>query len=149
MDESNRNRENEEVEQAPKFGEEEPDVISARQQGAQDRPPVVEDEELYSLDEAYKRDEEIAQELTANEFNRPIKSAEKETEMKSEVKTGFGWLALVLAALSFFVMPIVLGAAGIIFGFIAKGRGADTLGNTAIIAGAISIVITLFIAPFV
>ncbi|WP_226036918.1 DUF4190 domain-containing protein [Aquibacillus saliphilus] len=149
MDESYRNQRNEEVEEAPKHGEEEPDVITARQQGAQDRPPIVEDEELYSLDEAYKRDEEMAQELTANEFNRPITSGEQETEMKSEVKTGFGWLAVILAVISFFIMPVILGAAGIIFGFVSKSRGADTLGNTAIIAGGISIVITLFVAPFV
>ncbi|MCT2537578.1 DUF4190 domain-containing protein [Aquibacillus koreensis] len=148
MDESYRNQRNEEVEDAPRFGEEEADVVAARQQGAQEHL-VVEDEELYSLDEAYKRDEEIAQELTANEFNRPMRAEEKETEMRSEVKTGFGWLAIILAALSFFVMPIIMGAAGIIFGFVAKGRGADTLGNTAIVAGAISIAISLFITPFV
>ncbi|MRH43106.1 DUF4190 domain-containing protein [Aquibacillus halophilus] len=147
MDESYRNERNEEVEKAPNFGGEEPDVVSARQQGAENVPPIVEDEELYSLDEAYK--EEFGQELTANEFNRPITSTEQETEMKSEVKTGFGWLAVILAVLSFFVMPIIFGAAGIIFGFVSRGRGADTLGNTAIIAGAISIVITLFVAPFV
>ncbi|MBM7569647.1 DUF4190 domain-containing protein [Aquibacillus albus] len=147
MDESYRKDRNEEVEEAPKFGEEEPDVTTGYQQGAQ--KPIVEDEDLYSLDEAYKRDEEVAQELTAGEFNRPIKADEQETEMKSEVRTGFGWLAIILAALSFFMMPVILGAAGIIFGFVSRNRGADTLGNTAIIAGAISIIITLFIAPFV
>lgn len=149
MDESYRNRRNEEVEEAPRFGGEEPGVISGRQQGAQDEPPIVQDEELWSLDEAYKRDEEIAQELTAEEFNRPMNTTEQPTEMKSEVKTGFGWLAVILAVLSYFIAPVILGAAGIIFGFVSKSRGADTLGNTAIIAGAISIIITLFIAPFV
>lgn len=150
MDESYRKERNDQVEEAPKFGEQkEPDVITGRQQGAQDRPPIVEDEELYSLDEAYKRDAEIAQEITAAEFNRPMNRREQETEMKSEVKTGFGWLALILAVLSFFTAPILLGAAGIIFGFVSKSRGADTLGNTAIVAGAISIIIALFIAPFV
>jgi hypothetical protein len=148
MDKSYLNRRDEEVEEAPKIGGEEPDVINARQQGSQE-PPVVEDEELYSLDEAYKRDEEIAQELTATEFNRPMNTAEPRTEMKSEVKTGFGWLAVILSILSFFVMPIIMGAAGIILGFVAKRRGADTLGNTAIVAGAIALIITLFIAPFV
>ncbi|WP_407268403.1 DUF4190 domain-containing protein [Radiobacillus sp. PE A8.2] len=148
MDESYRDEQNEEVEDAPKFGEESPSVITGQQQATQ-LTPIVEDEELYSLDEAYKRDEEIAQEISAAEFNRPMQATEKETEMKSEVKTGMGWLALILAALSFFIMPVILGAAGIIFGFVSKSRGADTLGNTAIIAGAISIIITLFIAPFV
>ncbi|MDC3415538.1 hypothetical protein [Aquibacillus salsiterrae] len=140
MDESYRKERSAEIEEAPKIGEEEPTVATSRQ-----------DEEVYSLDEAYKRkrDTEIAQEMTATEFDRPIEATDQETEMKSEVKTGFGWLALILSVLSFFVAPILLGAAGIIFGFISKNRGADTLGNTAITAGAISIIITLFIAPFV
>ncbi|WP_138415765.1 DUF4190 domain-containing protein [Aquibacillus sediminis] len=148
MDESYRNERNEEVEEAPKFGEDvEPNEITGNQAGAQ--RPIIEDEELYSLDEAYKRDEEVAQELTATDFNRPMETDEQETEMKTEVNTGMGWLALVLAALSFFVMPVILGAAAVIFGFISKRRGADTLGNTAIVIGAISIIVSLFIAPFV
>ncbi|WP_222599148.1 DUF4190 domain-containing protein [Aquibacillus kalidii] len=148
MDKSYRNTRDEEVEKAPKIGGEEPDIVNYTQQG-RNIPPVVEDEELYSLDEAYKREAEFAQELTADEFNRPMTTGEPRTEMKSEVKTGFGWLAVILSLLSFFVWPVIMGAAGIIFGFVAKRRGADTLGNTAIIAGAISIIITMFIAPFV
>ncbi|SDK54280.1 DUF308 domain-containing protein [Sediminibacillus albus] len=148
MDETPRNKQNDDIEDAPKFGEESPGPVSARQQGAQSMPPRDPDEQ-YILDEPYKRDEEMAQELTATEFNQPVSSGEKETNMKSEVQTGFGWLAVILAVLSFFMLPVVLGAAAVIFGFVSRNRGAHTLGNTAIIAGAVSIIISLFLAPFV
>ena len=61
---------------------------------------------------------------------------------------GIGWLALALSIISLFVLPIVMGAAGIIIGFIARRRGAEGLGAWAIGIGAVSIVIGLFIVPF-
>ncbi len=61
---------------------------------------------------------------------------------------GIGGLALALSILSLFVLPIVLGAAGIIIGFIARRRGATTLGAWAIGIGVISIIVGLFILPF-
>ncbi|MEC1522955.1 hypothetical protein P9D43_13180 [Neobacillus niacini] len=62
--------------------------------------------------------------------------------------TGMGWAALALSILSLFVMPILFGAAGIVLGFVAKRRGADSLGAWAIGIGAISIIVGIFILPF-
>ncbi|WP_010531009.1 hypothetical protein [Lentibacillus jeotgali] len=92
-----------------------------------------------------RRDEEYASEMTADDIDEPADSDEDGTEVNS----AFGWIALALSIISYFMMPIILGGAGIILGFISRNRGADTLGNTAIIAGAISILITLFVLPFV
>jgi hypothetical protein len=61
---------------------------------------------------------------------------------------GMGWTALILAILSLFLMPVLLGAAGLIVGFIARRRGARTLGSWAIGISAVSLIIGLFIAPF-
>ncbi|MGO4887189.1 DUF308 domain-containing protein [Anaerobacillus sp. MEB173] len=61
---------------------------------------------------------------------------------------GVGVFALVLSILSLFFLPVILGAAGIIVGFIARRNGANALGNWAIGIGVVSIVITLFFAPF-
>ncbi|WP_456278267.1 DUF4190 domain-containing protein [Bacillus sp. AK128] len=61
---------------------------------------------------------------------------------------GIAGLALALSILSLFVMPIILGAAGIIIGFIARRRGSTTLGAWAIGIGAISIIVGMFILPF-
>jgi hypothetical protein len=62
--------------------------------------------------------------------------------------TGLGTVALALSILSLFVMPILFGAAGIVLGFIARRRGAESLGSWAIGLGAVSIIIGIFILPF-
>jgi hypothetical protein len=62
--------------------------------------------------------------------------------------TGYGILALVLSVLAFFFLPVVMGAAGIIIGFIARAKGANTWGGWAIGVGIAAIVISLFAAPF-
>lgn len=93
-----------------------------------------------------KDDEEIAAEMTADNVKEPIESND---EPGKQVNSAFGWTALSLSIISFFIMPIILGGAGVILGLISKKRGADTLGNTAIVAGAISILISLFVLPFV
>ncbi|WP_067730446.1 hypothetical protein [Oceanobacillus damuensis] len=90
------------------------------------------------------RDEEYAAEMTAEDYE-----TRKHEGDNGEVNTMYGWIAIAVSVISFFMWPIVLGAAGIILGFVSRGRGADTLGNIAIAAGAISILITLFILPFV
>lgn len=93
------------------------------------------------------RDEETAQEITADDYNGRVKQ-EDNADSGSQVNTAVGWVALVISIASFFFMPIILGGAGIIVGFIAKSRDADTLGNTAIVAGAVSIILTLFVLPY-
>ncbi len=61
---------------------------------------------------------------------------------------GVGAFAIVLSIISLFFLPVILGAAGIIVGFIARKNGARSLGNWAIGIGAISIILTLFFSPF-
>ncbi|WP_442785802.1 hypothetical protein [Lentibacillus sp. Marseille-P4043] len=93
-----------------------------------------------------KNDEETAAELTADDLDTPSGIGDDDD---TNVNSTYGWIALALSIVSFFWLPIILGGAGIIIGFIARSRGANTLGNTAIIAGAVSIIISLFILPFV
>ncbi|MFG6148502.1 hypothetical protein [Halobacillus sp. B23F22_1] len=91
-------------------------------------------------------DEEYAQEA-AMPINEPIRSREAETNMEEEVKSGMAWVGLSAAILSFFFAPFLLGIVGIVFGVIGKRRGADTLGNMAIIISIVSILFSLFLAP--
>ncbi|MGP4042425.1 DUF4190 domain-containing protein [Gracilibacillus sp. D59] len=107
----------------------------------------VNTDELYSVDEAYKREAEASAELSANEFNRPIQSEEQETEMKSDVNTAYGWAGLVIALASFFIWPLLMAIGGIVLGFISKRQGADTLGNAAIVTAIVSIIISLIFIP--
>lgn len=94
-------------------------------------------------------EEEFAQEAAVGPIDEPMNNEEKETTMEEEedVKVGMGWLGLSAAILSFFFAPLILGAAGIVLGIIGKRRGADTLGNMAIIVSVVSIAFSLFFAP--
>ncbi|WLV23576.1 DUF4190 domain-containing protein [Aciduricibacillus chroicocephali] len=101
-----------------------------------------------SLDE---RNEEIAGELTADDVTAPVSHNEQQTEMDAkdaDEHHGFGWFAVALSILSFFLLPVILGAAGIILGIMARQRNARTLGNIAIIVGIISILGRMFVLPF-
>ncbi|MGP4061692.1 nucleoside recognition domain-containing protein [Halobacillus litoralis] len=93
-------------------------------------------------------EEEFAQEAAVGRIDEPMHNEEQETTMEDNVNAGMGWLGLTAAILSFFFAPLILGAAGIILGIVGKRRGADTLGNMAIIVSIVSIAFSLFFAPF-
>jgi uncharacterized membrane protein HdeD (DUF308 family) len=59
-----------------------------------------------------------------------------------------GYLAIVLSVISLFIFPVILGASGIIVGFIARRRGAEALGGWAIGIGIVSLILGIFILPF-
>ena len=59
-----------------------------------------------------------------------------------------GWSALAVSLISLFVMPVILGAAAIVLGVMARRRGADTLGAWSIGIGAVSVIIGIFVLPF-
>ncbi|OOE09911.1 hypothetical protein [Fictibacillus arsenicus] len=71
-----------------------------------------------------------------------------EEEREREGGKATGVIALILSVLSLFIAPVLFGAAGIIVGFVARRQGANTLGNWAIGLGIVSIIISLFFAPF-
>ncbi|MCV9884869.1 DUF4190 domain-containing protein [Metabacillus halosaccharovorans] len=78
------------------------------------------------------------------------KAADTETNRGERVGEGkgIGYLALALSIISLFILPVILGAAGIIVGFIARRRGALTTGAWAIGIGVVSIILGIFIMPF-
>ncbi|MYL19792.1 hypothetical protein GLW04_07835 [Halobacillus litoralis] len=94
-------------------------------------------------------EEEFAQEAAIGPIDEPMNNGEQETTMEEDVQVGMAWLGLSAAILSFFFAPLILGAAGIILGIVGKRRGADTLGNMAIIISVVSIAFSLFFAPFI
>ncbi len=94
----------------------------------------------------HRRDEETASEIT--DFDDKIIDRDNDVDVGNQVGNIPGWIGLALAVLSFFMMPIILGGAAIIVGFIARRRDATWLGNTAITLGVISIIVRLFFIPF-
>lgn len=84
--------------------------------------------------------------VVTNDDERQIPDVNMEDE--ATTGRGVGVFALVLSILSLFFLPIILGAAGIIVGFVARRNGATGLGNWAIGLGALSIILTVFFSPF-
>jgi uncharacterized membrane protein YdbT with pleckstrin-like domain len=93
-------------------------------------------------------------EETAAEVAEPVRTFHREENKEYDRNDeeangkGLGWLALVVSIVSLFIMPVILGATGIILGFIARRRGAETLGAWAIGIGVVSIIIAMFVLPF-
>lgn len=85
------------------------------------------------------RDEEYAEEVAAGDYT---------SRNTPEVISMYGWIGLALSIISFFMWPLVFGIAGIILGFVSRNKGAEMLGNVAIAAGVISIIISLLMIPF-
>ncbi len=97
---------------------------------------------------ANNRDEETAREITpdVNDHTPDVTDEDNDTEMFTS--SAIGWVALLLSIISFFWLPIIFAGAGIITGFMSRNRGAETLGNLAIGASIVSLILTLFVAPF-
>jgi hypothetical protein len=99
-------------------------------------------------------EEETAAEFPAVTGARPFADEEERetTEAMNIDDTtagrGVGTFAIVLSILSLFFLPVLLGAAGIVVGFVARRYGSTSLGNWAIGIGAISILMTVFFSPF-
>ncbi|CAM3107470.1 DUF4190 domain-containing protein [Sporolactobacillus spathodeae] len=114
-----------------------------------------EDDSLYDKQQAF-HNEEYARELSADQYNREARGRviDHDYPQRSENRErahgkGIGWLALVLSVAALFFLPIVLGIAGIIIGFLALRQGARTLGGWAIGIGLVAMLIQLLSPLFV
>lgn len=93
--------------------------------------------------------EETATEIAAPLSIRDVDTYERdEVEERSTSGSVMGYSALALSILSLFILPVILGAVGIVLGFVARRRGAETLGAWAIGVGAVSLIIGIFVLPF-
>jgi hypothetical protein len=102
--------------------------------------------ESYVQSKGKEEPERDFMEETAAEIAEPVRRYDERDEETNGA--GLGWLALALSIISLFIWPVLLGAAGIIVGFIARRRGAATLGAWAIGIGVVAILVRLFIMPF-
>ncbi|WP_062046344.1 DUF4190 domain-containing protein [Bacillus sp. JCM 19034] len=106
--------------------------------------------EEYAAENTYEQDFE---EETAMEYGVGANQTEQFETARANpddmtAGRGVGTFAIVLSILSLFFLPILLGAAGIVVGFISRRVGANALGNWAIGIGAVSIIMTVFFSPF-
>ncbi|MGE7215893.1 DUF308 domain-containing protein [Priestia koreensis] len=120
-------------------------------------------DQKYDEHKRYERDikdhEPDFMEETAAEYAVPTTAREREYDRDldrdhdidrdgAEEGKVYGYLAIAAAILSLFFLPVILGAAGIILGFIARRKGAHALGAWSIGIGIVSLVIGIFILPF-
>jgi len=103
------------------------------------------------LEDFEAQENDLYQEETASEFvdERDMLDSRSEDADDTELKSAYGWVSIALSVISFFFLPFILAVAGIVVGFIARYREAPILGNTAIVIGALSIVVRLFILPMI
>lgn len=119
------------------------------QNGVADAPIPSDNVDLQTLAEEY--DEETAAEIAVPaEVYRESGERRDTEDFDNEAAGGrtMGFIALALSILSLFILPVVLGATGIIMGFVARSRGFRTLGMWSIIIGAVSVILGMFILPF-
>ncbi|MFE8695418.1 hypothetical protein ACFYKT_03480 [Cytobacillus sp. FJAT-53684] len=93
--------------------------------------------------------EETSAELAAPiSFDRGMNRVDERDRETVTAGRGVGFAALALSIISLFVLPVLFGATGIVLGFIARRRGATSLGSWAIGIGVVSIIVGMFILPF-
>lgn len=95
--------------------------------------------------------EETAAEFHTSEpmsFSNDERDADEPVEQLMNGRA-MGIFSLVLSILSLFILPILLGAAGIIVGFVARKSASKSIGNWGIGIGIVSILTSLFFSAFI
>lgn len=100
------------------------------------------EDSLYDKQNAY-HNEEYARELAADQYDPEADRSRGDHRRVVEGGKGTGWLALICSVIALFFLPIVLGIAGIIIGYIALRQGARSLGGWAIGIGCLAVLIQL------
>jgi hypothetical protein len=107
------------------------------------------DDHALSFSDRFDGDHDYNEEVAAETaFDPPFTRDIRDDNDDVAGGTGIGWLSLVLSVIGLFFLPVIMGAAGIIIGIIARRQGARALGAWAIGIGIAAIVIKLFTAPF-
>ena len=101
-----------------------------------------------SADDVRDHDVETASEIAEPIRREPRRTVDDHEEKPRNGTSGVGIAGLVMSILSLFLWPYLLGAVGIVLGFIAYRRNARTLGVWAMVIGAIAILGALIIFPY-
>lgn len=120
------------------------DDFNYNQTGLEERDtkPSLTDDDLTHLDEEFA--EEVIEDDDLLMDNDELATEEIDDP---DLKNVYGWIGLALSVVSFFIVPILFAAIGIVLGFVARKGQAMILGNTAIIVGIISILTRLILLP--
>ncbi|BBH21258.1 hypothetical protein Back11_26030 [Paenibacillus baekrokdamisoli] len=102
--------------------------------------------------DSHAYNEEMSAELAAPSSIQRINHSDRPLEEEAVRKTrsaghATGWAALVIALLSWFVWPVLLGATAAVVGFLAYRQGARGLGIWSITLGLIALATYLVLIP--
>lgn len=128
--------------------------VDTQSEGSDEEHPYLSERREDHVDDLNRFEEEAATEITPivrQEGNRDNKQVQHTEEMQAqeEGSATLGWTALILSIVSLFFLPVLTASVGIVTGFFAYRSGTRTLGIWAIAIGIFSIVISLFLVPFV
>lgn len=115
--------------------------FNRNQTGLEDRDPPMLDNEEHDFTEEFAEEALREDEVHADLYNN------EEDRVDPDLNNVYGWIGLALAVISFFIVPVLFAAIAIVLGFVARGRGARILGNSAIIVGIFSILVRLLLLP--
>lgn len=88
-------------------------------------------------------DEEYATELA-----EPINQHSLYNASAEPINRTWGWSAMVVSIISLFILPVVMGSAGVILGIIAIIKGNRMLGGWSIAISLVSIFTSLILVPY-
>ncbi|WP_353855223.1 DUF308 domain-containing protein [Bacillus sp. Bos-x628] len=101
----------------------------------------------FSNDDGYL--EETAAEITEPyQASRDREDRRERDHVGDDSGKGMGYTALALAIISLFVLPVLLGVAAIVVGYMARRKGAQSLGAWSIGIGIVSVILGIFVTPF-
>jgi len=106
-----------------------------------------------NLNQGYANDEKLSDEYIeemGTEFAPALDmDDDRAPEAQDELGAGywFGLIALALAILSLFTASTLMAVIGLILAFVARARGATSMGNWAIGISCAAIIIDLFFTP--
>lgn len=95
-------------------------------------------------------DVETAAELTPEHVSSSLEEKRARLRAASEIRSAgrsVGWAALLFAAISWLVWPVLMGPAAAILGMIAYYQGSRTLGLISIAMGGLAAIVYLILLP--
>src|SRR5699024_6733258 len=81
---------------------------------------------------AEERDDDYQTEAANKMTEADLDTVKEDSEHITDISSVYGWIAIALSVIDFFVAPILFAAAGIIVGFVSRAKEAPVLGHTAI-----------------
>ena len=84
----------------------------------------------------------------ATELATPINQRSQFKEVAEPISRSWGWSAMVISIISLFILPVVMGSAGVVLGIIAIIQGNRTLGGWSIAISLVSILTSLILVPY-